>query len=374
MAGDDSFRGLHKAAFFCLLMGLVGSGQAGTLGISEEVDEVFQFTLAPAAITAVSGGDWLVALDQREKPLMRAVKLLKSGEVVPFPDQPMSMAEPASALPLDALEAVKIGADGVAWMLDTGRRSETTPKLVGWELGKGRLHRVIHLPTPATVTGSYCGDLALDPSAPMAYVSDPANGQDAALIVVDLASGLCRRVLQGAACLRPDAAVPLPPSAVSGRAIRRLDGTTVVPRCGVESLCIDRKGEWLYLAALQSRAVHRVPCAKLREASVKAEELAAAVERYAEAPPVLSLAIDVKGNLYVGDPVGRSIGIIEVKERQYRPLVADARLLWPEGLTFGNDGKLYFFSPAKSPSTLGAGRAPISLFRTRTPASGRAGD
>ncbi len=350
------------------------SGIAGTFTISEDVDEVYQFTLAPAAITAAPGGDWLVALDQREKPRMRAVKLLKSGEVAPFPDQAMSMAEPQARIPLDALEAVKVGSDGVAWLLDNGRRSESVPKLVGWELGKGRLHRVIHLPPPATVAGSFCGDLALDPAAPLAYVSDPANGQDAALIVVDLTTGLCRRVMQGQGFLRPDPAVQLPPSAASGRAIRRLDGTTTVPRCGVEALCIDRKGDWLYFTALQASAVHRVPCAKLRDAALSAEALAAAVERYANTPPTVSLAMDSKGNLYLGDLAGRGIGIIDAKERVCRPLVTDVRLLWPDGLTFGQDGKLYFFSPTQPPGTGTGVKAAISLFRTRTPASGRAGD
>lgn len=371
---SSRFRGL--ALCLALLAAPLSAARAGTYTISEEVEEVYQFTLAPAAISAAPGGDWLVALDQREKPRMRSVKLLKSGEVAPFPDLAMSTAAPEARIPLDALESVKIGPDGVAWLLDNGRRSESVPKLVGWELGKGRLHRVIHLPPPATVTGSFLADLALDPAAPYAYISDPANGQDAALIVVDMSTGLCRRVLQGESRLRPDPMVPLPPSAHSVRGIRRLDGSTAVPRCGVEPLCIDRKGEWLYFAALQAGAVHRVPCARLRDESLAAEALAGAIERYAEAPPAVSLAMDSKGNLYLGDLAGRGIGIIDARERICRPLVTDARLLWPDGLSFGQDGKLYFFSPSKSPGTAanGAPKGAYSLFRTRTPASGRAGD
>lgn len=350
-----------------------GWARGGTFAISEEVEEVYQFTLAPASLTSAPGGDWLVALDQREKPQMRSVRLLKSGEVEPFPDQAMSTAAPEAAIPLDALETIKVGADGVAWMLDNGRRSESVPKLVGWELGKGRLHRVIHLTAPALVTGSFCTDLALDPAGAFAYVADPANGQDAALIVIDLVTGLCRRVLHGEAAVQPDPAVQLPPSAVSGRLIRRIDGATTLPRRGVEALAIDRKGEWLYFCALQSQAAHRVPPAKLRDAALSAPDLARAVERYAEIPATVSLAIDVKGNLYLGDLSGRGISIIDAKERQRRPLVSDARLLWPDGLAFGQDGKLYFFSPAK-PLSSGGARPSYSLFRIRTPAPGRAGD
>ncbi len=366
---------LAAPAFACTLTISPGGSAAGPFTISEDVEEVCQFTLAPSAITAAPGGDWLVALDQREKPLMRAAKMLKSGEVVPFPDETMSTAAPAATIPLDALEDVKVSADGIAWMLDNGRRSETAPKLVGWELGKNRLHRLIPITAPAIVTGSFCAGLALDPAAPFAYVSDPANGQDAALIVIDLATGLSRRVLHGDPNLQPDPAVQLPPGAVSGRVIRRLDGSTTVPRCGVEALAIDRKGEWLYFTALQAGAVHRVPAAKLRDAALPPGEIAKSIERYADAPPAVSLAIDVKGNLYLGDLSNRSISIIDAKERVCRPLVSDARLLWPDGLAFGQDGKLYFFSPSKPLTAAnGTAKSAFSLFRTRTPAAGRAGD
>ncbi len=349
------------------------SARAGTFTLSEDVEEVYQFTLAPAAMTAAPGGDWLLALDQREKPQMRAVRLQKSGEVVPFPDQVMSTAATGSSLPLDALEAVKVNSHGVAWMLDNGRRSELTPKLVGWNLDKGHLHRVIHLAAPALVTGSFCGDLALDPEEPFAYVADPANGEDAALIVVDLQTGLSRRILQGHPALRPDPTVILPPGALGGRVIRRIDGTASVPKRGVEALAIDRKGDWLYFTGLQAGAVSRVQVAKLRDAALSEQALAQCLERYADVPPGVSLAIDAKGNLYAGDLAGRSIILIDEKERASRPLVTDARLLWPDGLTFGQDGKLYFFSPAKPPSTAG-GKQAYTLFRIRTPASGRAGD
>lgn len=358
---------------------LLSQSLAGPFPVSEDVEEVLQFTLAPSALTSSPNGDWLVALDQREKPLLRAARLLKSGEVVPFPDASMSTPGPDSGLPLDALEAIAVSPEGIVWMLDNGRRSEITPKLVGWNIEKNRLHRIIHLSPPAVIPGSFCTDLALDPSAPLAYVADPAQGQDAALLVIDLDTGLCRRVLQGAPCVRPDPAVTLPVSALSGRSTRRIDGTTTVTQCGVDSVVMDRKGDWLYFTALQSRALHRAPARLLRLADTPQDTLAEAVEHYADKPPSISLAIDSKSNIYLGDMANRAIGIVESRERSYHPLVSDARLLWPDSLTFGQDGRLYFFSPNRPFNRIGESpqssvKAAYSLFRTRTPASGRPGD
>lgn len=361
------------------LVSLISTSLAGTFSISENVEEVLQFTLAPAAITASSNGDWLVALDQREKPNLRAARILKSGEVIPFPDESMSTASPKARLPLDALEAIAVGQDGIVWMLDNGRRSEATPKLVGWNFDKDRLHRVVYLSPPAVIPSSFCTDLVLDPTAPYAYLADPANGQDAAIIVADLESGLCKRVLQGLPCVQPDPSVALPISALSERSTVRLDGTTTITQRGVDSLAIDRRGEWLYLSALQSRTIQRLPAKSLRNFENSTPELTKTIEPYATKPPSVSLAIDSKGSLYLGDSANRGIGIIEPKNKTYQLLVSDARLLWPDSLTFGHDGRLYFFSPNRSvpklgDKTSGNAKPSYSLFRTRTSASGRAGD
>jgi hypothetical protein len=99
----------------------------------------------------------------------------------------------------------------------------------------------------------------LTPIAPFAYLADPANGQGAAIIVADLESGLCRRVLEGIPCVQPNPSVALPISALSERSTMRLDGTTTITHCRVDSFAIDRSGKWLDLSALQSLTLQRPP-------------------------------------------------------------------------------------------------------------------
>jgi len=94
------------------------------------------------------------------------------------------------------------------------------------------------------------------------------------------------------------------------------------------------------------------------------------------------ITMDFKGNIYVSDLAAKGIGIIEAGNKSYKLLVTDSRLLWPDGLCFGMDGKLYFFNNASKLHDSGASLAPASastpeanyLFRLATPASGRVGD
>jgi sugar lactone lactonase YvrE len=163
----------------------------------------------------------------------------------------------------------------------------------------------------------------------------------------------------------------------TGKETKRLDGTALVPHGGVRSLVMDRKSQWLYFAAVQSRFVYRLPIALLRDPGVSDAKLASAIERYAGKPAAASLTIDAKNNLYVGDIQGRAIGVIDPDDREYRILSSDARLLWPDGLCFGQDGKLYFYSrsqPAPDQARTGVPTAvEHRMFRMKALASGQPG-
>lgn len=353
---------------------------------SDDIEVVFQFSLAPAGITAAPDGTWLLSVSQAEKPKTRVVRVSKSGKVDPFPSEKMSDAAPDSPLPLDAVEGMQLGADGLVWLLDNGRRSEVTPKIIAWNHDKNRLHQVYFVGQPAVVPGSYLADLAVDPSYPFVYITDPANGPDAALIVLDRATGLVRRVLQGHPSVVPDDSIKLKIDR-SGDAARRLDGMQTIPHSGVDPIALDRKGEWLYFAPLRSGKIYRIRTEHLRSADISPDKLSHSVETYANKPPSTSISIDNKGNLYVGDIGGRAIGVIDPEKREYRVLTSDPRLVEPDGLCFGDDGKLYFFSrsqfaaqpassssPGATVSTAASASAEHSLYRMKPLAPGRVGD
>lgn len=367
---------LWFASVFCSCFS--GSTLLAGVGDNPDVEVVYQLTLAPSVLTAAADGSWVMGLDQSEKPQFRAVRVRKATEVKPFPTEAMALAEASAPVVLDAVEALQTDRDGIIWVLDNGRRSEMPPKLVAWDDDEQRVQMVRVLAAPATVPGSFVADFVIDPDSSLVILSDPANGTNAALILLDRESGVARRVLEGHPAVVPDpgVAVKLPRGMT---AVRRLDGATVLPHSGVRPLAMDRKAEWLYFAPVQSRQVYRLPMKLLRRADVSAKAIADAVEAYAAKPPCTSFVLDEKGNLHVGDIEGRAIGVVEAGKRSYRVIASDARLLWPDGLCFGQDGKLYFFSRLLTPSGVKAPQTtaiqtPYSLFRITPVAEGRAGD
>ena len=376
MPPPQSPRSSLTGAFLFLVLLALPPARAG-IGENPDLETIFQFTLAPSGLTSAPDGTWVLGVNQDEKPRLRAVRISRSGDVSPFPNEKMSQGDPTSPTPLDAVEALQTDPAGVVWMLDNGRRSELPPKVVGWNHEKQRVQQVIHLSPPAVVPGSFVADLLVDAFSPLIVISDPANGTNAALILLDRSTGIARRCLQGHPSLQPDPLVELRVTR-TGQETRRLDGSAMMPHCGVRPLAMDRKGQWLYFAAVQSRVIYRLPTALLRAADTSEEALAKAVEKYADKPAAASFTLDNKNNLYLGDLESRSISVIDPEHKTCRPITSDPRLVWPDGLCFGQDGKLYFFS--RTQATVAAprdGRAlgtEHSMFRMQPLAPGQPGN
>jgi hypothetical protein len=299
---------------------------------------------APSCMVAAPGGGWLIGLDQAGLPALRCAVLDQHGQMAPFPTESMASAAPGEVVPLNAVEDVQTGPDDLVWLLDNGRRSETTPKLLGWNSDKKTVASVINLAGPAILQGSFLSEMALDPKSALVVLSDPANDTNAALLLLDRPTGILRRVLQGHVALRPDPSVALPSSGAAAK--RRLDGRATIPHTGVRSIKIDDDGEWLYFAPIRTKKLYRLSMKLLRDSKTPSEVLAAAVQVHAEIGPCSALAVDEDSNVYVGDMRALGVCVVSAKDKAYRPLVTAPELLCPDGLTFGPDGQLYFFSRA----------------------------
>ena len=329
-------------------------------------------------MTVSPKGTYVIGLSAEEKPQNRAIEITKTGESKPFPTPGIAQAAKEEPIILDAIRGMVTDSYGIVWMLDGGRRSELPVKLVAWDYGHKKLHRVIFVVPPAVIPSTAPSDMALDPEYPFVYLADPAAGEDAALVIVDLTTGLSRRVLQGHPSVQPDAALSL---SIDGARIesKRLDGSAADPIGGVTPLALDKKGEWLYFGPLRSTHLYRVKTEHLRNPGLSAEKLAGLVEQYSNKPICAGITIDTKGNIYVSDLPAKAIGMIAAGTKEYSILATDSRLLWPDGLCFGPDGRLCFFTNTHKAQTTTAHRAPATpmanhLFKLLTPGTGRIGD
>ena len=261
-------------------------------------------------------------------------------------------------------------------MLDNGRRSEVTPKLVAWDTKEDSLAKVIYLPAPATIGTSFINDLALNPEDPYIYITDSGSGRDAALIVVNTETGMARRVLEGHYSVVPEGKEVL----IDGKPVfaKRVDGTKILPFAGANPIAVDRKGTWVYFGPMEGGVLYRIRAADLHDPTLTNTELANRVEGWASKPVCEGISIDSKGNVYVSDISAKAIGIIDPKTRDYEYYIKQAEFQWPDGLCFGNDDRLYFFaSQLHRMSNFNGGRnatlPPFFIFKIKAKADGTVG-
>jgi hypothetical protein len=364
----------HTLAGLLSLSVLISTGQAG-IGDNTDLETVYSLSLGPSCLVAGPGKGWLVGLDQSAAPHLRCGILDPAGKISSFPTEKMATADAAEVVPLHAVEDLQVTDDGKVWILDNGRRSEAPAKVLAWDTDKQTVPSLYHIAAPAVVPGSFLSDLIVDPDSPLIIVSDPANGSNAALILLDRSSGISRRILQGHSSLIPDRSVALRPQAYGPR--KRLDGSATLPHTGVRALGLDKGAKWLYYCPVQTRQLYRLPMALLRDRKKSEDTLRQAIQPYAQIGPCISFTLDEKNNAYIGDLELQGIGIVSGKDRNYSPFISDTRILFPNGLTFGHDGKLYFFSRSVTASTSISTQLPTpaqhSIFRLKPLAEGVAG-
>ena len=304
--------------------------------------ESAQAPCGPGGMTITPDGSYIISCHQFFEPEMKVMRLDRDGNWEPFPNREMNTGEGNAALVFDSVLGVECDKDGIVWMLDNGRRTEKPAKLIAWNTKKNKLHRVIPITEGALVETSFLDDLALDPEEPFIYLADPAGGNDAALIVVDLVTGLSRRVLHGDHSVRPEK-IGLQ---MDGKPVlvRRPDGQRVQPLSGVNPITVDKKGDWLFFGPMNSQILYKIETKVLRDATLSKGELAGRLKRVTGQKPIsCSMSIDSKGNIYFADIQRQAITYITVADRLHI-LTTDPRILWPDGLCFGNDGKLHFFT------------------------------
>ena len=302
------------------------------------------FRTAPAGMTVTPKGDIILSLHQYYRPAHRVVKIpAGTAMAVPFPNDPISRGAEGADIQLDAVQGLQCDKKGVVWMLDNGRRGEVPPRIIAWDDKKNDRHKYITLGIECLRPDSFVNDLALDPDDPSyIYITDPAGGDNAALIVVNVEVGSSHRVLEGDISVRPGSADLI----IDNRIVeaKGIDGKPVRPQFGVNGIVLDRKAKWLYFCPLNGDFLYRVETKHLKESDTYAPgELADKVEVYCRKPPCDGISIDRDDNIYITDLGSKAIGVVDAKYRKYRLLVADPQFDWPDGLCFA-DKRFYFYT------------------------------
>ena len=318
---------------------LVSASAAGGEALPPLPDPEFEVVATleqgPGNIAVTPQGRIFISQHQFYNPEYRVLELLPDGSTVPWPSDAWSRAPGPDGLGLNAVLGLRSDPRGVVWLLDNGG---DVPKVVAWDSVADRLERVIHVPAPATRPGSLHNDLAVDVINDALYLADVGGDNGPAIVVVDLRTGLSRRVLEGHPSVQAEDIAMI----VEGREVRLGEGAEAAPaRIGLNPITIDPSYTWVYFGAMHGDDVWRVRARDLADPDLSADELGRRVERYGEKPVSDGISMDAGGHVYITDVSNTAIGVTG-PSGQYRIYIQDAeRLVWADGISSGPGGWMY---------------------------------
>lgn len=304
---------------------------------------VAEFDHQVTGVTVTNDGRTFVNFPRwTEDTAVSVAELMDDGQLRPYPDDDWNRwrnAKKGEVSPGDHWVCVQaVVADGESvWVLDpaapaTAHLVEGGPKLVEIDLGGDRVVRTIRFGEDVAPEGSYLNDVRFSPDGQWAYITD--SGWRGALVVVDLADGSARRVLDGHPSTQPEDDVTVE---IDGEPLRRPDGRGAV--FAADSIALSNDGETLYWKALTGRTLYRVATSALRDAGLSADALADAVETVGQTEVTDGLWIHSSGRFFL--TAVEKYAVIERDGDQETVAVQDDRLRWPDTMSEGPDGAVY---------------------------------
>ncbi|WP_226583786.1 major royal jelly family protein [Acuticoccus sediminis] len=292
--------------------------------------------VASTGIATTPGGRLFVLIARIDgSPGPRVVEWRDDGPT-PYPDATINDwhvgADPRTMLV--RVNSMRIGPDGDLWLVDTGSPAIGEPvlpggaKLVVVDLADNRVRRTIPLDGVIGPTG-FVDDIRFNGGT--AYLTDAGNP---GLIVLDIASGAGRRVLDGDPSVTADR-----PISAEGRIVHGPDGAPVYVHA--DQLEVSPDGAWLYFQPVTG-PLRRVPTALLDDPDAAAS-LADHVEIVADLPPTGGTAIAADGAIYASDVQSRRIMRV-APDGTVSTLIEDPRLLWVDAMWIDAAG--YLWMPA----------------------------
>jgi sugar lactone lactonase YvrE len=248
-----------------------------------------------------------------------------------------------------SVQSVVADAANRVWVLDTGAPGFNAPidggaKLVAVDLATNKVVKTIVLGPDVILPTTYVNDVRFDlrqGAEGVAYITDSSVKGPGGLIVVDIATGNALRRLSGHPTTMPDEGfVPM----LEGKPLmNRPKGGAATPwLVASDGIAISSDGATLFYCALSSRHLYAVPTALLRDPKAADADIAAQIKDLGMKGASDGLAEDDQGRIYGGDYEHDAIR--RFANGQWETIAQDPRILWPDTLSVGTDGYLYFTS------------------------------
>lgn len=259
---------------------------------------------------------------------------LRHGQPVPYPDAAWNSWQSGTGTQHRFVRAnsLRIGPDGLLWVVDTGTPKmggpilPGGPKLVAINLNTNTVVRTLSLTNVLRPT-SFVNDVRF--FGPTIYLTDAGAP---ALVVLDKQTGRGRRVLEN-----DSSTTARRPLYAEGQRLTTPAGEPV--RVHADQLEVSPDGKYLYFQPACG-PLARVETRYLTDAALPAAALSRRVTAFYDTPSTSGTTMDAAGNLYVADANEQRILRIS-PDAHATVLVQDKRLLWPDALWLDKQGSLW---------------------------------
>jgi sugar lactone lactonase YvrE len=282
-----------------------------------------------------------------EDPITFTVAEIKNGTETPYPSAAANSDNSPDAL--FSVQSVVIDSKNRLWALDTGSvdmgaiKGFEWPKLVGYDLETNRQFKTIHFQKGVIHEHSYLNDVRFDLNRGkegFAYITDSSSDGPNGIVVVDLASGRSWRKLNNDKAVSAD---PKFATVMDGKAFElRKPGEDPKPlKVGSDGIAMSANRDRLWFCPLASRKLHNVSLDLLSDENSTDRQILDDMKTEDRNFASDGLESDAQGRLYLTDWEHNAI-VVRNSDGQYKTLVGDAQIQWPDTLSLARDGRLYF--------------------------------
>src|SRR5438105_1763763 len=227
-----------------------------------------------------------------------SVAEIVNGQPKAFPDDEWNTPGPPGSH-FVCVQSVVVDDQDNLWILDPAapKMQEIVkggPKLVKVDLATNKVVQTIPFGEDVAPTKSYLNDVRIDTANRKAFITESGKG---AIIVVDLATGKARRLLDGHKSTRPESDVKL---VVDGKQL--IDQQTKAPpQIASDGIALDTKNGYLYYHALTGHTLYRIKTSYLTDENLSKRDVESKVENVAHTPAPDGMLEAPNGSVYLTD-------------------------------------------------------------------------
>ncbi|MDQ0593642.1 sugar lactone lactonase YvrE [Chryseobacterium ginsenosidimutans] len=266
---------------------------------------------------------------------MRIGEVLKNGNIIPYPNKDWNNWENGADVnnKFVRTNSLRIGPDGLLWIVDTGTPSMgqdpllgNALKLVSIDIKTNTVQQIIPL-SLVSKPSTFIDDLRIVGNT--IYLTDAG---EPALIILDKRTGKGRRVLESHTSTTDNL-----PIKAEGKIMKDKQGNEV--RIHADQLEISPDGKWLYFQPA-SGPLWKVETQYLNNHELSETDLESKVSLFYNTPSTGGTAIDADGNIYVSDVNLKQI-IKITSDGKESLVIKDEKLLWADALWIDDNGYLW---------------------------------